>query len=216
MLWQGSHPIAPGAQVDFVADESYEVTPSRRDLRWLNKVASDGYGALGRQHAPKRIRKNFVPFGLKAGTNFMEYDLVYLRGDMLFWGARNIDGRGFDTEQNRPTNLQIPLIRSNRGLRSDLIPEQVVHGWFRKSFTARQTAVGHGATGGLGYETALALAKAGAEVILTGRDDQKGQSAIEKIDREVIGAKLSYEHLDLCAISHRRRPRSTHARPTVP
>jgi hypothetical protein len=29
----------------------------------------------------------------------------------LFWGARNIDGRGFDTEQNRPTNLQIPLIR---------------------------------------------------------------------------------------------------------
>ena len=27
----------------------------------------------------------------------MEYDLVYLRGDLLFWGARNIDGRGFDT-----------------------------------------------------------------------------------------------------------------------
>ena len=23
----------------------------------------------------------------------------------------NIDGRGFDTEQNRPTNLQIPLVR---------------------------------------------------------------------------------------------------------
>jgi hypothetical protein len=34
-----------------------------------------------------------------------------LRGGLLFWGARNIDGRGFDTEQNRPTNLQIPLIR---------------------------------------------------------------------------------------------------------
>jgi hypothetical protein len=30
---------------------------------------------------------------------------------LLFWGARNIDGRGFDTEQNRPTNLQIPLVR---------------------------------------------------------------------------------------------------------
>jgi hypothetical protein len=41
----------------------------------------------------------------------MEYDLVYLRGDLLFWGARNVDGRGFDTEQNRPTNLQIPLVR---------------------------------------------------------------------------------------------------------
>ena len=55
-----------------------------------------------------------------------------------------------------------------------------------------RTAVVTGATGGLGYETALALAKAGAEVILTGRDDRKGQSAIEKISHEVIGAKTSY------------------------
>jgi NAD(P)-dependent dehydrogenase (short-subunit alcohol dehydrogenase family) len=64
-----------------------------------------------------------------------------------------------------------------------------------------RTAVVTGATGGLGYETALALAKAGAEVILTGRDDQKGQSALEKISREVIGAKLSFEHLDLASLT---------------
>lgn len=62
-------------------------------------------------------------------------------------------------------------------------------------------AVVTGATGGLGYETALALAKAGAEVILTGRDDRKGQSALEKISREVIGAKISYEHLDLASLA---------------
>jgi hypothetical protein len=42
----------------------------------------------------------------------MEFDLVYLANDMLFWGARHIDGRGFDTEENRPTNLQIPLART--------------------------------------------------------------------------------------------------------
>jgi NAD(P)-dependent dehydrogenase (short-subunit alcohol dehydrogenase family) len=64
-----------------------------------------------------------------------------------------------------------------------------------------RTAVVTGATGGLGYETALALAKAGAEVILTGRDDQKGRSAIEKISRDVIGAKVSYEHLDLASLA---------------
>jgi hypothetical protein len=113
MLWQGQHPIAPGAQkVDFVADESYEVTPLAQGfVDVLNKVAADGYSAWA-VNAPQSIfGKNFVPFGLKQGTNFMEYDLVYLRGDLLFWGARNIDGRGFDTEQNRPTNLQIPLIR---------------------------------------------------------------------------------------------------------
>jgi len=64
-----------------------------------------------------------------------------------------------------------------------------------------RTAVITGATGGLGYETALALAKAGSEVILTGRDDRKGRSAIEKISREVAGAKVGYEHLDLASLA---------------
>jgi hypothetical protein len=113
MQWQGPHPIAPGAQkVDFVADEAYEVTPLAQGFAdVLNKVASAGYAPWAVNASQSILAKTFVPFGLKEGTNFMEYDLVYLRGDLLFWGARNIDGRGFDTEQNRPTNLQIPLAR---------------------------------------------------------------------------------------------------------
>lgn len=113
MKWQGPHPIISGAQkVDFIADESYEVTPLAQGFAdVLNKVASEGYNAWAVNTPQSIFGKNFIPFGLKQGTNFMEYDLVYLRGDLLFWGARNIDGRGFDTEQNRPTNLQIPLIR---------------------------------------------------------------------------------------------------------
>ncbi len=114
VLWRGSHPIAPGAQkVDFVADEAYEVTPLVQGFAdLLNKVASAGYAPWAVNSPQSIFGKTFVPFGLKEGTNFMEYDLVYLRGDLLFWGARNIDGRGFDTEQNRPTNLQIPLVRT--------------------------------------------------------------------------------------------------------
>jgi len=113
MLWQGSHLIASGAQkVDFVADESYEVTPLAQGFAdVLNKVASAGYAAWAVNMPQSIFGKSFAPFALKEGTNFMEYDLVYLKGDLLFWGARNIDGRGFDTEQNRPSNLQIPLIR---------------------------------------------------------------------------------------------------------
>jgi hypothetical protein len=113
ILWRGAHPIAPDAQkVDFVADENYAVTPLAQGFAdVLNKVASVGY-ATWTVNTPQSIfGQTFAPFGLKEGTNFMEYDLVYLKGDMLFWGARNIDGRGFDTEQNRPTNLQIPLVR---------------------------------------------------------------------------------------------------------
>lgn len=113
MVWQGPHTIAPGAQkVDFIADESYEVTPLVQGFAdVLNKVAAAGYSPWSVNASQSIFGKTFVPFGLKEGTNFMEYDLVYLRGDLLFWGARNIDGRGFDTEQNRPTNLQIPLVR---------------------------------------------------------------------------------------------------------
>ena len=113
MAWRGAHPIAPGAQkVDFVADEAYEVTPLAQGFAdVLNKVASQGYERWEVNRAQSIFGKTFLPFGLAAGKHFMEFDLVYLRGDLLFWGARNVDGRGFDSEANRPTNLQIPLVR---------------------------------------------------------------------------------------------------------
>ena len=64
-----------------------------------------------------------------------------------------------------------------------------------------KTAVVTGSTGGLGYETVLALAKAGADIVLTGRDDRKGRSALDTISREVIGARIRYEHLDLASLA---------------
>ena len=113
--WRGAHPIADGAQkVDFVADEDYQVTPLNQGFAdVLNQVAGTGAGYATWQvgTAQSVFGKTFLPFGLIEGQNFMEYDLVYLTHEMLFWGARNIDGRGFDTEANRPTNLQIPLVR---------------------------------------------------------------------------------------------------------
>jgi len=113
MRWRGPHPIAAGAQkVDFVADEAYEVTPLAQGFAdVLDKVASAGYEPWSVGGTQSIFGKSFAPFGLVAGKNFMEYDLVYLRHDLLFWGARHVDGRGFDTEANRPTNLQIPLAR---------------------------------------------------------------------------------------------------------
>jgi hypothetical protein len=36
---------------------------------------------------------------------------MYVLNNMIFWGARNVDGRGFDKGENRPTNLQIPLVK---------------------------------------------------------------------------------------------------------
>jgi len=68
------------------------------------------------------------------------------------------------------------------------------------SLRIRQDGRCYGATGGLGYETALAW-QSRAEIILTGRDDRKGQSAIEKIGGEVTDARVSYQHLDLANLA---------------
>lgn len=113
MLWRGPHPIAPGAQkVDFVADEGYDVTPMVQGfVDLLNQVAANGFDRWQVNVAQSVFGKSFAPFGLAQGKHFMEYDLVYLDRERLYWGARHVDGRGFDTEANRPTNLQIPLVR---------------------------------------------------------------------------------------------------------
>src|ERR1035438_8247456 len=58
-----------------------------------------------------------------------------------------------------------------------------------------------GATGGLGYETALALASAGAEVLGTGRNPEKGRVAIERIHRTVPSARVRFEMLDLASLA---------------
>ena len=113
MLWKGNHPIADGAQkVDFIADETYEVTPLLQGFAdVMNQLASKGFNKWEINNTQSILGKAFAPFGLAEGQIFSEYDLIYLFNDMMFWGARNIDGRGFDKEENRPTNLQIPLVR---------------------------------------------------------------------------------------------------------
>jgi NAD(P)-dependent dehydrogenase (short-subunit alcohol dehydrogenase family) len=62
-------------------------------------------------------------------------------------------------------------------------------------------AVITGATGGLGYQTALGLAQAEAEIVLTGRNDAKGREAISKIRRQLPDARISFEALDLANLA---------------
>jgi NAD(P)-dependent dehydrogenase (short-subunit alcohol dehydrogenase family) len=54
-----------------------------------------------------------------------------------------------------------------------------------------RTAVITGANSGLGYETARALARKNAHVILACRSQEKGQAALESIQTEFPQASLS-------------------------
>jgi len=59
-----------------------------------------------------------------------------------------------------------------------------------------RTAIVTGA-GGLGFEDALELARAGADVILASRNPDKGAISVERIRREVPSARIRFEVLDL-------------------
>lgn len=55
-------------------------------------------------------------------------------------------------------------------------------------------------TGGLGYEAALVLAKAGAEVILAGRNGDKGKAALAALTAAVPDATVDFQMLDLASL----------------
>jgi NAD(P)-dependent dehydrogenase (short-subunit alcohol dehydrogenase family) len=55
-------------------------------------------------------------------------------------------------------------------------------------------------TGGLGFEDAIALARAGADVILAGRSPDKGAGAVERIRAAVPGASICFEQIDLASL----------------
>ncbi|MDG2522581.1 SDR family oxidoreductase [Caulobacter segnis] len=56
-------------------------------------------------------------------------------------------------------------------------------------------------TGGLGFEDALALARAGAEVIIAGRNRIKGAEAVARIRAAAPGAHVSFEQVDLASLA---------------
>jgi len=64
-----------------------------------------------------------------------------------------------------------------------------------------KVAIVTGATGGLGYETVLGLARHGAATILAGRNPDKGAQALSRIQREIPGARVRFERVDLASLA---------------
>ncbi|MDL2319065.1 SDR family NAD(P)-dependent oxidoreductase [Eubacteriales bacterium OttesenSCG-928-A19] len=64
-----------------------------------------------------------------------------------------------------------------------------------------KTVLVTGGNSGIGYQTTLELAKAGATVVITSRDVAKGKAAIAKMKEKYPGAKVICEQLDLADLS---------------
>lgn len=65
---------------------------------------------------------------------------------------------------------------------------------------AGKTAVVTGGNSGIGWNTALELVRAGADVILTARDERKGHDAVARIKRQLPQGKVRFEELDLASL----------------
>jgi NAD(P)-dependent dehydrogenase (short-subunit alcohol dehydrogenase family) len=66
---------------------------------------------------------------------------------------------------------------------------------------AGRLAVVTGANSGIGWHTALELARAGSEVVLASRSESKGREAVERIRHELPGAQVRAEVLDLADLA---------------
>jgi NAD(P)-dependent dehydrogenase (short-subunit alcohol dehydrogenase family) len=66
---------------------------------------------------------------------------------------------------------------------------------------AGKLAIVTGANSGLGYETALELARAGAAVVVASRNAEKGLSAVGRILAAIPAANVTFEALDLASLA---------------
>ena len=113
LKWGGPHPIADGAwNIDYILNEGFGVTPlSTQAAQLLNQALPPGMSAFEYNVKKDILGKAFPMFHIQEGQIVSDYDLIYFKNGMLFMGAKHVDGTPFDKVENRPHQLQIPLVR---------------------------------------------------------------------------------------------------------
>lgn len=117
----GASRAAPGArEITYVLDESLSITPRAQMV--VDMMAQLPPKACGddpyKLNTPQSIlRKSCILLNnIDSGQVVKDHDLIYLHGQgryqMLFMGAKHVDGTGFYKPENRPkSGLQVPMAR---------------------------------------------------------------------------------------------------------
>lgn len=102
----------------------------------------------------------------------------------------------------RFSGASVTLPRTAREPREPEVKDTIMTRWTTANIPDQsgRTVVVTG-TGGLGFEDALALAKANATVIIAGRNPSKGAEAVARIRAAAPSADVQFEELDLASLA---------------
>jgi hypothetical protein len=109
--------VAEGAVATDFSGESVSFTPLAEDMvGFLNSAEPETCGTEAWElNVEQDISATGCSlFGLE--VPFTEHDITLVRNDFLFAGARPLDGSGLEDPDNRPTALQVPLMRAEEDI----------------------------------------------------------------------------------------------------
>ncbi len=113
LKWGEEHPIAKGAwKIDYLLNEGFAVTPlNDQAAQMLNLGLPESLYPFAANVKKDIFGRAFPMFNIIEGQVVSDYDLIYFKNGLLFMGAKHVNGTPFDKLENRPHQLQIPLVR---------------------------------------------------------------------------------------------------------
>ncbi|MEM9605459.1 MAG: hypothetical protein AAGA11_21555 [Pseudomonadota bacterium] len=107
----GPSAVAPSAMnVDLVVNDYLRLTPRAQGIAdYLNSDPSCGAGGWAPDAEQDVFASGCAAMGVSAASPTTEYEVLYVNGGRLFFGARPVDGKPLATPDTRPGALQMPL-----------------------------------------------------------------------------------------------------------
>lgn len=115
---RGPSPVAEGARnVDYSLSDRFAIEP--RQQAFADQLNAMPEGTCGVDPWQLGVEQDIrdagcAAFGIAPGEVVIDHDLIYLADELLFFGAKHVDGSAFDSDEARPHQLQIPLARDTR------------------------------------------------------------------------------------------------------
>lgn len=111
----GDSTVAPGAvAANLTIDEFVRITPRAQGFAdFLNGSGACGDAEWVVDQTNDLLETGCAVLGVEPNTPTVEYEVLARIGDMVYFGARPVDGTFITSEDKRPRALLVPLVTAN-------------------------------------------------------------------------------------------------------